>query len=252
MVHSNRILLGFAESIDLTKNWPRCFVVPDRIYFHADVEALDPRDENYVMGLEKIHEYNYSGRLINSYSIENDFLPCQFQYIDDATPVVTLFESNKLQDNFLRIVRLKDGKASVLAEFGDSVKSERASSDYKVFKPLKRFGQFIWHFAIKENEMLQQHSYSIASLQNGQKLLELMDFGTKQLTYSVNWNMSEIGRTFYDSSQNFVFKISRRTTSENMTLKHLARMTVLTSFSEEFLSNRNLPQTLFEYLGIVR
>ena len=204
------------------------------------------------MGLEKIHEYNYSGRLINSYSIENDFLPCQFQYIDDATPVVTLFESNKLQDNFLRIVRLKDGKASVLAEFGDSVKSERASSDYKVFKPLKRFGQFIWHFAIKENEMLQQHSYSITSLHNGQKLVELMDFGAKQLTYSVNWNISEIGRTFYDSSQNFVFKISRRTTSENMTLKHLARMTVLTSFSEEFLSNRNLPQTLFEYLGIVR
>ena len=33
-------------------------------------------------------------------------------------------------------------------------------------------------------------------------------------------------------------------------LKHLSRLTVLTSFDPDFLANQNLPSSLFSYLGI--
>ena len=252
MLHSNRIDLDFEESIELTESWPRCHVTPDRIYFYGEIEVDDPKNERYIMGLEKVDEYDFNGNFLHSYSIPNMFLRGQLHYIDDATHVFIYKHPIKLQDNFLRIVKLKEGKALAVSEFGDSVKYQKASANYEVFEPLKRFGQFIWHFSIKKNEMLQQYSYSITSLSNGQKLLELMDFGGKQLTYSVNWNISEIGRTFYDSNQNFVFKISRRKTPESFALKHLARMAVLTCFNEEYLSVQNLPKTLFEYLGVIR
>ena len=135
---------------------------------------------------------------------------------------------------------------------GESVNYDKASGRIDALCPLKRFDQYVWPFSVRVKRNRKHQSFSLISLENGQKLMEFIDFRGKRKTYSVNWNISEIGRTFYDSNRNFIFKISRLTTSENMTLKHLARMAVLTSFGEDFLSNQNLPHTLFEYLGIKR
>ena len=71
-------------------------------------------------------------------------------------------------------------------------------------------------------------------------------------TEPLNWNVREFAITY--SNDGFYFKISRINEfgKNQMTLKQIARLAVLTSFSEEFLIQQNLPKSLFDYLGINR
>ena len=124
-----------------------------------------------------------------------------------------------------------------------------------VFSIVKRFDQWIWPEIIEERGKPFGYTFSLTSLETKQKLIEILDLDMGTLfdsVYFVNWNMNEIARTFCDRDDNSIFKISRRTTSINMTLKQLSSMVVLSSFSEEYLSNQNLPSTLFEYMGMKR
>ena len=67
---------------------------------------------------------------------------------------------------------------------------------------------------------------------------------------SLNWNMDEIGFVYFDDGI-LHFKYSKSYSSfEKSSLKHISRLSVLTSFSSEYLSKQNLPKSLIEYLGL--
>ena len=74
-------------------------------------------------------------------------------------------------------------------------------------------------------------------------------------TFSLNWNMEEAAITNLfqreDGKYEMDFKIFRFDFVENgLSLKHLARLAVLTSYNEEDLVLQQLPTHLFEYLGV--
>ena len=100
-------------------------------------------------------------------------------------------------------------------------------------------------------------TYITINLQNGQQMTEIKDVGIWLPTYSPNWNIREIGMTYYDKEKlilgrrGLYFKIAKSPrTNEFINLKHIARIVVLSSFNRNFLIQRNLPISLFEYLGI--
>ena len=76
-------------------------------------------------------------------------------------------------------------------------------------------------------------------------------------TISLNWNMKEFIYTGFHISNyeevgqdEMLIKVDNITFPNDISLKHFARLAVLTSFSEEEISKQNIPNSLFHYLGI--
>ena len=71
---------------------------------------------------------------------------------------------------------------------------------------------------------------------------------------SFNWNVEEIGISFYNEGENTderFFNIFKPNMDDCPSLKHCARIAVLTSFDLDFLvKQNNLPKSVLGYLGV--
>eukprot|EP00111_Clytia_hemisphaerica_P020772 TCONS_00061253-protein len=117
--------------------------------------------------------------------------------------------------------------------------------------PIKRFGRVVQpcHTVITP----QNQIFSAIDLQSKQKLFQINDVKISVSKYALNWNLMEIGVTFQpddpEQLDEMFFKIVNSNNS-NVTLKYLAVLAVLMSYSTLELRKLNLPVTLFGYLGI--
>ena len=249
ILHSNSINLDLTESESLLKPSPAEYLSPGRIFFYDYIEDEVSGDEQTML----IHEYDFEGNLAYRYCIpkipkENEI---EFRNVRNATYVINFELRKMLERNTVQVLKLEKGKVFVVFQLEESRNSLAVPNQFDViFDLTKRFDQWICLQRFRDSMGRLCWTFSLASLENRQKMLEITESGILK-EYFVNWNMNEIARIFHSrDDKRLVFKISRRIISKNMTLKHMARMFVLTSFSEEYLSNQNLPQTLFEYLGI--
>ena len=117
--------------------------------------------------------------------------------------------------------------------------------------PFKRFEYNILHM----NTFDHVNDYiAYFNIEDGKKLMDFKCSGVA-LEISLSWNMRDVGILFHMNNRQdkeMFFRISRTQIKDErlLSLKHLCRLVVLTSFSQEFLMNQNLPRKLFVYLGI--
>ena len=245
--HSNSIDLNFVYGF--SRCW-KIHVSPESIFCYVNMKYVDEETKLETRTLE-IDEYDFKGNFISDYSVsKNEGLAADFKSIGNST-YLFLYPEEKGKKGNIRLLKFEKGREVMVFHI------EGSAIDYKncdVFCFMKRFDQWLLPQIIEERKEPPCYNFSLTNLETRQKLLQISDLRQRTLSpdyeYLVNWNMNEIARMFWDDDDQYIFKISRRATPENVTLKHLARMTALTSFSEEYLSNQNLPQTLFQYLGI--
>ena len=108
------------------------------------------------------------------------------------------------------------------------------------------------------DEGFYHKDFKIIDLSTNQIVHEVISSDKLSPLYAINWNNEEIGMTFKPRDDNPYAKIpfhfgifhNKLEAGKAKTLKHLARLAVLTSFSFNQLLEANLPSSLFDYLGI--
>ena len=210
------------------------------IFFYGDVKN---EDENDDVKTTEFHEFDFHGQLIHRYLKEK--IPkkstVSFENIGNSTYVTIFNPRKRLEHNGIQILKLEKGKIINIIHIGESetyVDTPNQSCDVDCL--MKKFGQWLFPQIIEERQKPYCFSFTLTSLQTKEKLLDIFDLRLGVISsyiYFINWNMNEIARTFWDDDDNFIFKLSHRAISGNKTLKHLARIAVLTSFNEEYLMN---------------
>uniref|UniRef100_A0A7M6DKP8 Uncharacterized protein n=1 Tax=Clytia hemisphaerica TaxID=252671 RepID=A0A7M6DKP8_9CNID len=220
----------------------------------SDVNLFLTRDMLYVYGnivnkTFKTWQFDLNGQYITSY--------CSLAPVDGINGLnhhnhyLHVLSSGENDDELRRILKLRHGKVEVLVEWDNGVLTGFVQPDRRenfiVDGILNRFGQILAQYRIfKENGLCQFH---FVDLKTNETVMEFcvpkdpMSYGN----FNLNWNSREYSLTYFDNEH--LFKVSR-INSHQITLKHFARLAVLTSFSEEYLAKQNLPKSLFDYLGI--
>ena len=150
----------------------------------------------------------------------------------------------------LIIVKFKNGHVITVSELKEDELIQRSSDNEYISAdvPVKRYGRFLMCYVYKDDDYCCKYKFIDS---RSHKTIMDYEIPENQIHGKVdlNWNEREFSYTYYE--EGFHFKISRiKSRIDQRTLKHFARLAVLTSFSEEYLIQQNLPSTLFDNLGI--
>ena len=167
--------------------------------------------------------------------------------------------------------RLQNGHVGSYQEFKLPEKFRGTKVDLSS-SPIMKFGRFLVPLTYKPDHSSMR--FLLFDL-NSKNISNEIDLNPKDKfqTFTLNWNMKELVYTGLhgcnleeggqdDSDEDdsdeeevgpheMLFKMHKITfPDDDISLKHFARLAVLTSFSEEEISKQNLPKYLFQYLGI--
>ena len=246
--HSRKVLLDL--SVCHLPDWGNIdlFLTRSKIYVHGTIGDM----------VFKAFEFDFNGKYITSYTANAP---------DNAFPVLNSFRGtmhywsqttdsdSEFQSH--RLLKFKNGKVEILAVWDD----DTLNRDF--FGPHKSEKSYFYHDGIV-TRLGHLLSHSRIFRDNGLCEFRFVDLKTKQTfiefevpdnpmsngKFDLNSNGREFSILYYDDQ--LLLKISRTKIlrTDQMTLKQYAKLAVLTSFSEEYLIQQNLPNTLFEYLGI--
>uniref|UniRef100_A0A7M5XI40 Uncharacterized protein n=1 Tax=Clytia hemisphaerica TaxID=252671 RepID=A0A7M5XI40_9CNID len=248
--HSKKI------SLDLSRSNTNLFLTRDKIYAYGDVEDM----------VFKAYEFDLNGDYVTSYSAtapdHDSHILKQYRntmhYITQ-TEVIHQNESRPFQ--CYRVLKFKNGKVEVLAEWNDNTNgdglprdfSDDDDSDCVFFRfvgILTRLGHLLAQYRIDRGNGLCE--FQFINLKTKDTLIKFQ-ISENPYLFEGKLNLSSNGREFssmyhYDQKLFKVWKIDFKT--GEILLKKFARLAVLTSFSEVYLIQQNLPKSLFDYLGI--
>ena len=216
--------------------------------------------ENNVMKM-KMLEYDYTGKFLYSYTIEYpDSWENLFECIKKSNLVLLFPEETKLEDLEIRVIKLDKGKTELVKEIKGIVSTNgegEMGKDYYIQNLVRKLDHLLVPVESEGKVEDVFHSeYMTIDLISKQVVHKVVSYNKACQTYSLNWNSEEIGITYTveDSDSTLFFKMERNAIVEGKdkmaSLKHLARLAVLTSFSYNQLMEFNLPLSLFDYLGI--
>ena len=238
---------------DSDAGWlPRIIHANDRIYFFNTDYSDDGEPKTF-----HVCQYNKAGDYQFSYEIPWDKNDLDVEFQERNSLILTFYSTfgdlreYNLEDGQVRLIRkIKDGKFDV----------DKDNGDYDVNRPLRRLDRLLLPVHYEkgaDNHLPRVEKFWLIDIEDRKKSEEIIFDTTKSSghTFSLNWNMEEAAITNLfqkeDGNYEMDFKIFRFDFVENgLSLKHLARLAVLTSYSEEDLVYQQLPTHLFEYLGI--
>ncbi|XP_066911504.1 uncharacterized protein [Clytia hemisphaerica] len=158
-----------------------------------------------------------------------------------------------VRKNRVRFVELKDGEMKLVDSdrifFGEPWRG----LSYRLKTSFRRLDRRLLPTYTYTSGKKLFHQFTTYDFKTKEKVTEVFDFGLRNPSYSVNWNIFDIGMTYSDKTfhGNVFFKLCRsKTRSKDLSLKHFSRFVVLTNFTEDYLLNQNLPSSVFKYLGI--
>ena len=158
----------------------------------------------------------------------------------------------------IRLMMLEGGDITVIEEFSDSlIFTEKMDDKYFVLRSkFKRFDhQVVSVYGQQDQQQPRRYDFKVIDLSSKQVITHIHSEGIILPNFQLNWNIEEIRITFFkdrdmlEGTGELIFEISPLK-GYRSSLKHLSRLTVLTSFDPDFLANQNLPSSLFSYLGI--
>ena len=257
--------MDLSSSEEIVWDRPNVHIAGEKLYFCK--ETSDESDDDII----QIHEYDFEGHFLYEYVVKNKDMIFKFEYFLDSTYVIIYEESKStfprlhelfMEYNNVQVVKLDRGNVFVkelkdIFQLGQSISTRKRYHRTYRFESLSRFGNLYLPLIFVENQRVpDSFGFTTINLATGERMAEIKDVGIWLPTYSVNWNIQEIDMTYFKKKnvhlgkREFYFKISRVQADEFQTLKHLARIAVLTSFTENYLKKQNLPESLFRYLGI--
>ena len=236
---------------------PWLLLTKDYFYFYNDDDDDDDFRAFYVV------QFNIDGTLKHTYKLTMPnfeiFLGPEVEVLDEQRGLffhICLFEGGR------RTYLFRDGKVSLVNEAKDFksdylkdrlVNCESNSSEGSI----TRFGRKFFPLYILEDPT----TYYLLDANGQYSDKELIKFDLDNIEHetSINWNLKEVGVTSFlqrhDDPERkdleMFFGINHIEHPETKpTLKHLARIAVLTSFSEQCIKEQPLPSHLLTYLGI--
>ena len=247
-----KILIKFEEMPGfLTSTTPYTHFTEKGILFYQ--ETCDEMKNKTL----SVQEFDCKGKHKFSYVIPYPGMVYCFQTYGSY---IFLYAKQKSQNpRSVDLIKLEEGQIKTIEKINDALIFPGNPSDnfwYRLKPSFKRFDRVLLPIhATKRN----YNNFTTMDLTSKQKVTEITDFGLFSPKCRLNWNINEIGMTFFYNNDTFdenfrgkmYFKIYRSSlTNEMLSLKHLARLAVLTNFSEGYLVKQNLPPSLFNYLCV--
>ena len=246
--HSKRVDIDLTQSSVFDDLFFWLNATKERIYFYFRKDSV-----------LKIDEYDYNGDFCYFYSIAMGDEYHEYHFDDRFVVLSPKGVTHK--DNSIRVWELNQDRTSIVQEFNDEIIDFQLSDEksYSFQYSIKRFNHFLLVANASDYNKCRQ-IVSWIEICNGKKLRGYGVSGRKPLPkFSLNWNLHEVGMTYFEKMsmdrQKMYFKITHVNMNEytiqfQITLKHLARVAVLKLYSNNELSRLNLPSTLFGYLEV--
>ena len=240
-LHSKKLLLDLSSLPIFHYSCPDIFLTRNNIYGCG-------YDDDVMKETYKALEFDLNGELLHLYET---FAPHSSSILRDCRESIYFcLNTDSSPRDINRIVKFKNGHVITVAELKEDELMQRSSDNEYISAdvPVKRYGRFLMCYVYKDDDYCCKYKFIDS---RSHKTIMDYEIPENQIHDKVdlNWNEREFSYTYYE--EGFHFKISRiKSRIDQRTLKHFARLAVLTSFSEEYLIQQNLPSTLFDYLGI--
>jgi len=231
---SQRVAFGLSDDSITLHRFPDVVCFKEKIYFFGDI-----RQEKKFMVCECDSR---DGSQLNFYEL-ND---CEyFQTFPGCKDTLFVVSNSAKQSGLKRLVTFDEGEVNVLQEIN---MNERKHNYYHMDGIIKRLGR---HYILYRVYRKTVH-YLLVDFQTDELVAEIpLHISGAFFAFALNWNMTEFAYAFSENEKLFI-KVSKNVhfTKDKISLKHFSRQAVLTSFSHEHLLKKNLPSSLFTYLGI--
>ena len=240
--HSKTILLDLKVCHLSCWSDPNLFLTRNMIYVYGKI----------VNKTLKVYEFDLNGQYVTSYS--SPAPEDGINGLNHSSGILHYLSADENDDELKLVLKLQHGKVEAVVEWDNRAITrdfvQPDSREYFIFDgTLIRLGRiFAQYRYYKDNGLCQ---FRFVDLKTKETATEI-DVPEDPVSYgksNLNWNGREFSMTYYDNE--LLFKISRmKLKTDQITLKHFARLALLTSFSEEYLAQQKLPNSLFKYLGI--
>jgi len=162
------------------------------------------------------------------------------QYFEHCIDAVFVYVTH--HDQIVRLIKLCKGEVNVLKQHPLRISGEGNDVTFNNFCLYKQYKKF--YLGMQSSDFKVKY----IDLFNGDILFQIsLEYPVRSLC--LNWNMREVAITRVNSEDNLCCSVYYINTV-NLSLKHMARLAVLTTFSEDYLSQSYLPATLKEFLGL--
>uniref|UniRef100_A0A7M5XLX3 Uncharacterized protein n=1 Tax=Clytia hemisphaerica TaxID=252671 RepID=A0A7M5XLX3_9CNID len=204
----------------------------------------------------EIFEVDLNGKIVFSYILSWDSDLFNYQSLlqsGEGDTVIVIFYGIS---GIFCMQRLLEGHIGSSQEFKLPVNLEITKVDFPGC-PILKFGHLLIPLLYEPDK--SSTKFFLFDLNSKQISSEInVNPNDEMQTFSLNWNLKELVYTgFYVSNHEegghdeMLFKAHKIVFPNiGLTLKCLARLAVLTSFSEEEIIKQNLPESLFRFLGI--
>ncbi|XP_066928888.1 uncharacterized protein [Clytia hemisphaerica] len=225
----------------------------DKLYFYY--EFPDDQIQNDVF---KMFEFSADGVFQNLYSFEcSNFM---VKFYADRNLLFLHPVQGEIEGGVVRLLRLESGEITLVEEFDASFlfKTRMEDQYFNLKSTIQRFDHFLVTILSQQDHTPPRYyHFDAIDLFSKQRISQACDAAVILPNFQLNWNIEEIGVTYFNDQPSLVgngelfFKISPFKGYQT-SLKHLARLVVMTSFDRDFLVKQNLPNSLFGYLGIIK
>ena len=239
-VQRKEIKLRTTPAFLISGNYIEICIVADKIYFYND--DFGTGDEFRDPTLE-IDEYDYNGKFLHSYTIE-DTEDSSLTFTDDL--VILNSDNVTHKEDAIRIYKLERGRAHLIRTLNDNLicQQKTVRSCYTFEKPFKMFGRYI----LPTSTCGTASQFLLLDIQSGNVLNEITT-SDLHLDFCPNWNLEEFGMMYVGNRMRFKI-VRKKNANPDLSLKHQSRLTCLTSFTQEYLAQQNIPSILLDYMEV--
>ena len=188
-----RVEFQFKDMPGFLRYAPYVHYTNEGILFYQEVS--DDFENNTLL----IQEFDDNGSLNFAYTIPyGDTVSC-FQSYGNFIYLYAMEKSDNPQ--FVSLLKLEEGQVRTLEKVDHNLIFAGNLSDnffYNLKPSFRRFDRQLLPIYAKRRQPIKFSSFTILDANSKQKLVELTDFGLLSVSYSLNWNISEIGVTFFN------------------------------------------------------
>ena len=250
--HFKRIIVQFQEMFGFLEWIPSVHYTKEGLLFYKDTGEDQMGNE-----IISIQQFDLNGKHKFSYII-----PAQekIPYFQPYGNFLFLFPINESIENehIGCLIKLDEGQVKIIKEFSLDFLFPVFTVKplfYHLHSHIQRFGYNLLQISSSSREDQMLDNFILLDQESKETIAFLADFKFYQ-EYSANWNLTEIGTTYFEcedqmeGKKEMYFKVHCSNRSSFLSLRYLACIAVLTTFSKEYLLERNLPSSVIRYLGI--
>eukprot|EP00111_Clytia_hemisphaerica_P017176 TCONS_00050853-protein len=200
----------------------------------------------------KLLEYDFDGNICYEYPLYGKNI---FMVKSDDINEGGFYLTYSNDDGRKQLVKLHKGEFMTVKSINeDKFRKEmnphnREFETYGISKKLDRY--LLAYSKQKLEDVIYKHRYFDLRTHQKSNAIRISTMCCGIQDINSNWNGEEVVLTYINKENEFILKaVPIKYGNDFPSLKHLARLSTLTSFDEIYIKNFNMPASIFEYLGI--